>query len=117
MSNRTWIYIVILVIVLAAGGVFFWWMYKTSKITPTAEVSPSAAAPTFSDVPTTYWAYNQIEAVNQKGYMQGFREFRPTQETDRATIAVAFARAYGRTASPPPATPLLIPGQNQTAHL
>src|SRR3990167_7703399 len=100
MSQRTWIYIIILIVVLIAGGVFFWWMYKTSKITPRAEV-----APTFSDVPTTYWAYTQIEAVNSAGYMMGYGRptFKPDDPASRSTLAAVIGRAYNKKANP--ATP------------
>jgi len=98
MSSRTWIYISILVVVLAAGGVFFWWMYKTSKITPKAEVTPTPTPTTFSDVPANYWAFTQIEAVNKAGYMIGYdiKAFKPDEQVDRATLAVVISRVYNK---------------------
>ena len=104
MSQRTWIYIIILIIVLGAGGVFFWWMYKTSKISPKAEVTPT---PTFSDVPANYWAFTEIEAVNQAGYMIGYPDgtFKPADSATRATVAVAIARAVAGGDSAIPAAP------------
>ena len=103
MSRRTWIYIIILIVVLAAGGVFFWWMYKTSKITPKAEVTPTPAAPTFSDVGSSYWAYTQIEGVYKAGYMVGYKEFKPDQNATRADAAAAIGKAYSKSyANPTP---------------
>lgn len=106
MSQRTWIYIIILIVVLAAGGAFFWWMYKTSKISPKAEVTPTAT-PSFTDVPATYWAYNQIEAVNKAGYMIGTAPgvFDPDGNATRAVVAVAIARAVAGSDAAVPAGP------------
>lgn len=97
MSSKTWIYVIILIIVLAAGGAFFWWMYKTSKITPKAEVTPTPTPQTFSDVSPTYWAYTEIEAVNSAGYMMGYHEFKPDQNATRADVAAAIGKAYSKT--------------------
>jgi len=101
MSQKTWIYVIILVVVLSAAGLFFWWNYNAGKITPKAE-TPTTTTPTFTDVPANYWAFNQIEAVNQKGYMVGWdaQLFKPTEGATRATVAVAVARVYGKTADP-----------------
>lgn len=100
MSSKTWVYIIILVIVLAAGGIFFWWMYKSSKITPKAETSPSPGAQTFSDVDSTYWAFNEIETVAKAGYMVGYREFKPEGTITRADLATIIGRTYNKTANP-----------------
>jgi hypothetical protein len=101
MSSRTWIYISILVVVLAAGGVFFWWMYKTSKITPKAEVTPTPTPQTFADVGPTYWAFTQIEAVNKAGYMVGYHEFKPDENATRADVAAAIGKAYSKSYNNP----------------
>ncbi len=94
MSSKSWIYVIILIIVLAAGGVFFWWMWKTSKITPKAEVTPTPTPQTFTDVSPTYWAYTEIEGVNKAGYMVGYKDFKPDQDATRADAAAAVARAF-----------------------
>ena len=106
MSSRTWIYIIILIIVLAAGGVFFWWMYKTSKITPKAEVmpTPTPTPQTFTDVAPDYWAFKEIEAVNEAGYMIGYRNFKPDQVATRADAAAAVAKAYSKSYDNPTPT-------------
>ena len=96
MSSRTWVYVIILIIVLAAGGAFFWWMYRTSKITPKAAVTPTPTPQTFSDVSPSYWAYKEIEAVNKAGYMTGYFQFKPDQAVTRADAAAAIAKAYSK---------------------
>ncbi|MBM2820707.1 MAG: hypothetical protein HW405_467 [Candidatus Berkelbacteria bacterium] len=105
MSSKTWIYVIILIIVLAAGGIFFWWMYKGGKVTPKAAESPKPAVVTqsFEDVPPNYWAFKEIEGVNEKGYMFGWMYFQPDGNVTRGVLAAAVGKAYDKIASP--ATP------------
>lgn len=55
-----------------------------------------AAAPTFTDVPTTHWAYSYIEEMAEKGIMDGVGNgrFAPTQELSTAEFATMIARAF-----------------------
>ncbi|MGA2666650.1 MAG: S-layer homology domain-containing protein [Patescibacteria group bacterium] len=109
MSQKTWIYLSILVVVVLAAGIFFWWNYKNGQIKPKAATPATTLTQTFSDVPMgdpnnnyqgQYWAFNQIEAVNQKGWMIGYHEFKPDQNATRADVATAIGKAYGKTANP-----------------
>lgn len=110
MKQKTWIYLIILIAVLVAAGIFFWWNYRSGQVQPKAS-TPTTVTQTFSDVPMgdpnnnyagQYWAFNQIEAVNQMGWMVGWdvQNFRPTENTTRAAVAAAVAKAYGLTANP-----------------
>jgi len=105
MGTKTWVYITILIVVLLGAGIFFWWIYIKGKITPIAAPTPTPTPTTFSDVPSTSQFFKEIEAVNKAGYMVGYHEFRPEEQATRATVAVAVAKTYGKTASPAPATP------------
>lgn len=113
MSSKSWVYIIILVVVLAAGGVFFWWMYKSSKISPKAEVTPTPTpSQIFSDVscnrtaspPSCYWAYDQIQGVASTNppLMRGYNinTFSPSTVANRDVLAVIVARAYDKFANP-----------------
>lgn len=53
--------------------------------------------PTFPDVPKSYWAFNQIEAVNDANVLNGAADgkFYPLNEVTRDTMAVALCRAMG----------------------
>ncbi len=102
MSSKTWVYIIILVLVLAAAGVFFWWMYKGGQITPKAEETPTpTVTQAFTDVDPTYWAYKEIEGVNEKGYMIGYTEFKPDLDATRADAVATIAKAYGKSYDSP----------------
>ena len=105
MGTKTWIYITILIVVLLGAGIFFWWIYNKGKITPVAGPTPTPTPTTFSDVPSTSQFFKEIEAVNKAGYMVGYYAFKPEEQATRATISVAIAKTYGKTASPPPTTP------------
>ena len=50
--------------------------------------------PTFPDVPTSHWAYQEIKEVTSKGLLQGFPdgEFKPNQPVTRAELAVILYR-------------------------
>ena len=79
-----------------------------------ANVPPGPPTPTFSDVPTTHWAYKYIEyAKSQKivgGYAGG--AYQPSLKVDRAQMAVFVARSIvephgeeGLSPYTPPPTP------------
>jgi hypothetical protein len=61
------------------------------------QVSPPPAVATFSDVPTTYWAYPFIEAFAAAGITGGCGagNFCPDNTVTRAEMAVFFAKALG----------------------
>ncbi len=50
-----------------------------------------------ADVPSSYWAYNDIQTVLKTGIMQGYRNnlFFPNQRVSRAEGLAIFAQAYG----------------------
>ena len=97
MTKTAWVLIIILIIALIAGGVFYWWSKRTGKVTPQA-----ATTTTFPDVPTDFWAYDEIEAVAKAGYMIGYTDgtFKPLQGAKRYEVALAFSRATSKTANP-----------------
>lgn len=49
------------------------------------------------DVPSTYWAFNDIQTVLKTGIMKGYRGnmFFPNQKVNRAEAFAIFAQAYG----------------------
>jgi hypothetical protein len=115
MTQKTWIYLTILVVVLVGAGIFFWWFYVRGAISPEAATPEAGVTQTFTDVPIgdannsyegQYWAFNQIEAVNKKGWMVGWTvvPFKPEQGATRADIAVALARAYNKSYDNPTPT-------------
>ena len=54
--------------------------------------------PRFGDVPTTFWAWEDIEAVAKANIAQGFPggTFQPSMTVDRAQMAVFIARAVAK---------------------
>lgn len=51
-----------------------------------------------SDVPTSYWAYNDIQSALRHGVMMGYHNdgrFYPNQKITRAEAYAIFAQAYG----------------------
>ncbi len=63
------------------------------------DVSPNIGSPTFTDVPTTHWAYPAIEAAYQRGMIQGVRTdvsggrlFLPNERLTREQLATLLAR-------------------------
>lgn len=60
-------------------------------------VSPQSAAVQVQDVPSSYWAYSDIQTVLRNGVMTGYREgrFFPEQRVTRAEAFSIFAQAYG----------------------
>ena len=66
-------------------------------IAKTYNKSYGPATPTFKDVPKGYWAFPEIEGLNQAGIMKGYGDgtFRPENNTTRADITVVVSRAAG----------------------
>jgi Tol biopolymer transport system component len=70
-----------------------------------ALVPPGPSEPTFSDVPTDFWAYRYIEFIAERGIAEGFPDgaFQPGLEVTRAQMAVFLARVVaGSDAAVPP---------------
>jgi hypothetical protein len=61
------------------------------------QVSPAPAVATFSDVPTSHWAYQYIEALAASGITGGCGAgaYCPGNTVTRAEMAVFFAKALG----------------------
>lgn len=95
MRQKTWIYFVIFGIV-AAAIIFVWWGQKTGYLKPSASTTQPPMA--FKDVTVNYWAYNQIRAVYDKGWMSGYPDgtFRPEDGATRAMVATVYSRATGK---------------------
>jgi PKD repeat protein len=72
-----------------------------------AYVPTGPAEPTFSDVAPTHWAYDSIEYAVALGLISGYGDgtYHPYWSVDRATAAVAVARAAGGVNPPSPPTP------------
>jgi hypothetical protein len=60
-----------------------------------ADYTPPTTA-TFSDVPTTSWAYRYVEYVSQEGVASGYGDgtYRPTSVCSRDQMAVFETRAF-----------------------
>jgi Tol biopolymer transport system component len=61
-----------------------------------ANVPPGPADPTFSDVPTTFWAFRHIEFLAGQGIVLGFSDglYHPELMVTRAQMALFIARAF-----------------------
>jgi len=61
------------------------------------QISPAPVTPTFPDVASGYWAFQEIEALAASGITTGFPDgtFRPTEPVTRAQMATFLARALG----------------------
>jgi beta propeller repeat protein len=79
-----------------------------------AAIPPGPPEATFSDVPTDYWAYKWVEYAVANSIVGGYGDgtYRPTEQVDRAQMAVFVARAIvtphgdeGLVGYTPPATP------------
>jgi hypothetical protein len=78
--------------------------------TGTFKSSASTMSTSFSDVPSTYWAYTEITTAVQFGYVGGYPDgtYKPTQTVTRDQAAVFVARAVAGNDSwvtTPPSTP------------
>ena len=73
---------------LRFGGATLWY---------TLQISPAPATATFSDVPTGYWAFRQIEALAASGITAGCggSNFCPENYVKRSEMAVYLAKALG----------------------
>jgi hypothetical protein len=68
-------------------------------------VPPGPREPTFSDVPTDFWAFKYIEFIAARGVAEGFSDgtYQPDLEVNRAQMAVFLARVVaGSDAAVPP---------------
>ncbi len=73
-----------------------------------ANVPPGPPTPSFTDVPTDYWAYKYIEYCKALGIVQGYPDgtYRPEKLVTRDQIAVYVSRAIsGYDIMSPPASP------------
>lgn len=70
---------------------------KGMRITYQLQVSPAPATATFSDVPTTHWAFRYVEALAASGITAGCAPglFCPGNPISRAEMAVFLADALG----------------------
>ena len=61
------------------------------------QISPAPATATFTDVPTSHWAFQHVEALKASGITQGCAPgaFCPENTLTRAEMAVFLARALG----------------------
>lgn len=61
------------------------------------QISPAPSTATFSDVPTDYWAFRQIEALADSGITTGCAPglYCPDDYVTRAQMAAFFSRALG----------------------
>ena len=61
------------------------------------QVSPAPGVASFTDVPTSYWAFQYIEALKASGITQGVTPttFEPESNVTRAQMAVFLAKALG----------------------
>lgn len=73
---------------LRFGGAVVWYRLQ---------ISPVALLPTFSDVPTNYWAFRHIEVLAASGITTGCGggNFCPENPVTRAEMAVFLAKALG----------------------
>jgi hypothetical protein len=67
------------------------------KIYYRLQVSPAPGVASFTDVPTSYWAFQYIEALKASGITQGVTPttFEPESNVTRAQMAVFLAKALG----------------------
>jgi parallel beta-helix repeat protein len=59
--------------------------------------APVREAISFSDVPSSYWAFNAIQTASKGGYMAGYAggTFKPEQNIPRVQLVVAIANGIG----------------------
>jgi len=105
MTARKKVALVILGLVIVGGSLFGLWQYKDGKLFSSAA---TISGQTFSDVPSTYWAYSQIEAAYRAGIIQGYQDgtFKPEGivTRDQGAVFVARALAGGDSKVPVPST-------------
>lgn len=71
--------------------------FRLVRILWERQISPAPGVATFSDVPTGYWAFQEIEALAASGITAGTGPgtFSPNANLTRAEMAVFLARALG----------------------
>lgn len=71
--------------------------FKAADVRWYRQIAAAPTAATFTDVPTTYWAFQQIEALKASGISTGTTAttFSPSNTVTRAEMAVFLARALG----------------------
>lgn len=59
---------------------------------------PGGSQTTFTDVPTSHWAYNDIETAVRLGFLSGYPDgrFGPDEPVTRAQVVALMCRALGR---------------------
>jgi len=71
-------------------------LVKTFKLDKRQTASPEIVIQ-LQDIPTSHWAFNDIQTVLKTGVMKGYRGnlFFPNQKVTRAEALAIFAQAYG----------------------
>jgi uncharacterized repeat protein (TIGR02543 family) len=94
---------------LTAGTTYYFEAYATNSqgtadgapmsFTTTAAATPTA--PSFSDVPSSYWAYNAISSLSSQGIASGYPDgtFKPDNDITRAEFCAMLVKALGLTGS------------------
>jgi len=104
---RNWLWMVVIALLLSCtfssaladcleGGIDRAGMaYLISHGIPGFESYVPSATPIFPDVPSSYWAYKEIDFVIENGIASGYVDgnFHPTYQVTRDQMAVYFARA------------------------
>jgi hypothetical protein len=93
---------------LTAGTTYYFEAYATNAMGTsqgavmsfTAETAPTTTIPTvpvFSDVPSTYWAYDAITSLSSQGIVSGYPDgaFKPDNPITRAEFATMLVKALG----------------------
>jgi len=92
------------------GTTYYYWVkacnsagcsgYSSSNSGWRASTGPTG--PTFSDVPSSHWAYSYIEAIAKAGLTSGYPDgtYRPENRVTRAEMAVFLLNGMGVTAPP-----------------
>ena len=71
--------------------------FSAVKLYYRLQVSPPPASNSFTDVPTSHWAFQYVEALKASGITQGVTPttFEPESNVTRAQMAVFLAKALG----------------------
>ncbi len=71
--------------------------WRGIRVRYTLQVSPAPGVASFSDVPTSHWAFQWIEALKASGITQGVTPttYEPESNVTRAQMAVFLAKALG----------------------
>jgi hypothetical protein len=62
-----------------------------------AAIPDPPATASFADVPTTFWAYKQVEYCVGQGVVKGYDDglYKPERKVTRDQMAVYIAKAFG----------------------